>query len=118
MRIRIPHTLSALLAASAVSLACAQAAPAAVPAPAASTDPVASASRSEGPNLEITKLIVEQLIADPAMKGSKVTVQPEGDMITLTGVATNGDQKKRAAEIATALAGEGKVVNAIVPGDV
>jgi hypothetical protein len=78
------------------------------------SEPVASASRTEGADADLAKAIVDALIADSSMKHSKITVQPgDGGVITLTGVTLTRAQAKRAAEIATAHAGEGKVSNAI-----
>ncbi len=130
--------LVAALAASAASLAFAQAAPqttatpsaespstpAATPAwtpskdPVPSTltfvqEPVASSSRTAGADGELAKSIIDALTAEDSMKGSKITVQPENGSITLTGVVPSRAQVKRAGEIATQFAGEGKVVNAI-----
>ena len=84
---------------------------AAAQAPAA--DPIASTSRSDGPNGDIADRIAQGLNADTSMQGSKVTVAPDEDSITLTGVTKTRDQAKKAYEVATGIAGELRVVNAI-----
>ena len=73
-------------------------------------EPVASASKDD----DNAKAIVEALNGDASMKDSKITVQPTSEgTITLTGSTMTKAQAKRAAEVATAQVGEGKVVNAI-----
>lgn len=122
MKLRISQVVAALLASGTLSLASAQiAAPPAnqpeakLPQPPAGlvAEPVASASRTEGPGTEITNPIVQDLVADASLRNSKITVQPDGEVVLLTGVTQTRAQMKRAVEIATAKAGEGKVVNAI-----
>ena len=78
-----------------------------------SSDPIASTSRSDGPNGEIADRIAKDLNADTSMQGSKVTVAPDDDSITLTGVTKTREQSKKAYEVATGIAGELRVVNAI-----
>jgi osmotically-inducible protein OsmY len=113
MKPAISHLVAALLSAGAVSFACAQA-PQALQ---FADEPVASVSTADGPGGELATTIVKELIADPSLKGTKMTVQPENDTITLTGTTATRAQVKRAVEIATALAGEGKVINAILPDE-
>ncbi len=120
MKSRVPHVIAALLAAGAVPLALAQASPPAgatqLPQPPANlvAEPVASASRAEGPDADLAKAIVDALNADPALKHAKITVVPDTEgPIFLTGVTLTRAQTKRAVEIATSQAGEGKVANAI-----
>ena len=74
--------------------------------------PVASAAASLTSD-ELANAIVQDLVADSSLQGSKITVASEDGVITLTGVATKRAQSKRASEIAAARAGEGKVINAI-----
>lgn len=142
MKSRISHAIAAALAAGATSLAFAQAAPetttppsaepatpAAAPAvtpawtpsqplaPSTMTfvqEPVASLSRTDGPDAAVAKSIADALNAEPTMKNSKITVQPDNGTFTLTGVVPTREQVKKAGEIARQLAGEAIVVNAIV----
>jgi len=76
-------------------------------------EPAASAYRTDGPDAERVKPIVDALNAEASLKASKITVAPDQDVIYLTGVTISDAQRKRAMEIATQLAGEGKVANAI-----
>jgi hypothetical protein len=76
-------------------------------------EPTASASLAEGPDAERVKPIVEALNAEPSLKASKITVATDQDVVFLTGVTLSDAQRKRAMEIATQFAGEGKVANAI-----
>jgi osmotically-inducible protein OsmY len=107
---KMRHALTALLAAGALSLAHAQA-PAAPPAQAdLANQPVASVSRADA----TADAIVQALIAEDSMKGSKITVQPhDGGHIVLTGVTPTRAQVRTALEIATEHAGQGKVANAL-----
>ena len=138
MKQRFSYALVAALAAGATSLAFAQAvpettpapsaepsAPAATPAwtpsqpPAASTltfvqEPVASASRTDGAEAEMVKSILDALNAEPTLKNSKITVQPDNGTITLTGVVPTREAVKKAGEIAKQLGGQAIVINAIV----
>ena len=124
MKLRIPA--AALLLAAAVPLAWAQndPAPAAEFGPRPPTAPVEAnanadlaaapiaSSASASPD-EIGSAIVQELAADSSLQGSKITVASEDGVVTLTGVTAKKEQVRRAAEIATARAGEGKVINAI-----
>ena len=74
---------------------------------------VASAWTSIAPPAENLNAIVEALNAEPSLKDSKITVQPDGDNVLLTGVAQTREQVQRASEIASA--GGAKVVNVIRP---
>ena len=88
--------------------------PHAVPAMQFVPEPTASSSKTQGPDAERAKAIVDALNADASLKDSKITVQPtEDDTITLSGATMTRAQAKRAGEIAAAQAGEGKVINAI-----
>ena len=71
------------------------------------------AAGSRGPNAEVANAIVQALAADPQMKGSKITVGPEENLVLLTGVTKSIAQVARAMQIATELAGEGKVSNGL-----
>ncbi len=73
--------------------------------------PVASLA-SPNPD-ELASAVVQELVADSSLGGSKITVAAEDGVVTLTGVAVKKAQARRASEIATARAGEGKVINAI-----
>jgi hypothetical protein len=76
-------------------------------------EPIASASASVAGPSQTLEPIVQALNAEASLKGSKLTVAPDGETITLTGVTITRDQMKRAMEIVTSQAGEGKVANAI-----
>jgi hypothetical protein len=119
-------SIAALLAASVTSLAFAQqpstadpaAAPGqlnqAVPAVPYAPDAIASPIKREGASTDVESAIVQALNADASLKGSKITVAAEKEGVLLTGVATKA-QRKKATEIASATAGEGNVVNVILP---
>lgn len=135
---RIAYAIAAALAAGATSLAFAQAVPettqppSAEPSTPAATptwtpskevapsnltfvqEPVASLSRTEGADAEVAKSIADALNAEPTMKNSKITVQPDNGTFTLTGVVPTREQVKKAGEIAKQMAGESIVINAIV----
>ena len=76
---------------------------------------VASAWTSIAPPAENLNAIVQALNAEVSLKDSKITVQPDGDNVLLTGVAQSREQVQRASEIATAAAGGAVVVNAMRP---
>ena len=108
MRTRPAFSLAALVAATAAVWALAQA-----PAPATAyvDEPIASLATGAQAN-ERTNAVVQALNADASLKGSKLTVAPDGDdLVYLTGVTVTRDQMKRAMELAGS--GEGKAVNAI-----
>jgi Flp pilus assembly secretin CpaC len=120
------HAAAAALAASAAAFAAAQA-PADSPAIllpngdmhdtpryALTPESVASASVSGGADAGAVNSIVAALNAEPSLRGSKITVQPDNGTITLTGATRTPEQKARAVEIATQVAGEGNVVSAIL----
>jgi hypothetical protein len=106
MKPQIRHALAAALVAGAVPLAFAQAAPL----PNQVDEPAASVSKPD----DRANAIAQAINADDSLKHSKITVQPdEADVILLTGSASTEAQRLRATQIATAQAGEGKVVNTI-----
>ena len=120
------HVVAAAVAASAAALAAAQA-PANTPPTALpngdihdtpryalTPESVASASVSGGQQAEQINAIIASLNADPLMRGSKITVQPDGSAILLTGATETPEQKQRAMEIAIQVAGEGNVTSAIL----
>lgn len=73
-------------------------------------EPVASVSRDD----PVAGTIARALNAEPSLKSSKITVQPdENGVILLTGATMSEAQKIRATEIARAHAGEDKVVNTL-----
>ena len=90
---------------------------AAATAPAPASGTVASTSRADGPNAEIADRIAKEINADTSLQGSKVTVAPDADTITLTGVTRTRDQSKKVYEMAAGIAGEVRVINAIQPED-
>ena len=123
MKSRIPLYVSALVAAGSVSVAIAQGAqPSQQSAARASAisqlqfvqGPIATATKAQGADAQLADSIVKALDADPGMKDSKITVQPDNGTVFLTGATLTGAQKKRAGEIAIAQAGQGKVVNVIL----
>jgi BON domain len=77
-------------------------------------EPIATATRARGTDAQLGDAIVKALDADPSLKDSKITVQPENGKVTLTGATLTRAQKQRAGEIAMAQAGQGKVVNIIL----
>ena len=81
-------------------------------------DAIASASRTDGPNGELADRIVKEINADSAMAGAKVTVAPDAESITLTGVTKNREQAKKAYDTAMGIAGELRVINAIQPENI
>lgn len=77
-------------------------------------EPIASASKQE----DRADAIVQAMNADASLKGSKITVQPGDDgSILLTGATMSANQVKHAGDIATQQAGEGKVINTILPSE-
>ena len=94
--------LAAVLAASFAAVALAQ-------------EPVASAWTTIGPPAESLNAIVQALNADASLQNSKITVQPDGENVLLTGVAETLEQSQKASEIASAAAGGAVVVNVIRP---
>ena len=114
MKSRIPYAIAALLAAAAMPLAWSQAASTPQPAD-LSASPIASVSRAD----PMADSIAQALIAEPTMKDSKITVQPdENGVVLLTGVAPTEMQRIKAQDIAKAQAGEGKVINAITTEEI
>lgn len=114
MNLHISRTVAALLAASAVSIATA-----AAPTPNYVTAPIASSFKADGPQAEQMNTLVQALNGEASLQGSKITVQiDDGGNVLLTGATDSQEQAERAAQIATSQAGQGKVVNAIVPGRV
>jgi osmotically-inducible protein OsmY len=111
MKSPIFHVIAAALAAGAVSVAVAQT-PAPAPAMSFVQEPVATPAK---PDDQLVNSIVETLNSDASLKNSKITVQmePETGNVILTGSAMTKAQRQKAAELATAQAGEGKVINAI-----
>jgi osmotically-inducible protein OsmY len=130
MKSRIPLYVSVLVAAGSVSLAAAQGTRTAQQQPNAQSqpanaqpqspsmrfvqEPIATATKAQGADAELADSIVKALDADPAMKDSKITVQPDNGTVFLTGATLTRAQKKRAGEIAIAQAGQDKVVNVIL----
>ena len=121
MKSRIPLYVSVLVAAGSVSLAAAQGTQTAQQQPNAQSpsmrfvqEPIATATKAQGADAELADSIVKALDADPSMKDSKITVQPDKGTVFLTGATLTRAQKKRAGEIAIAQAGQDKVVNVIL----
>jgi len=110
MKSRIPHTLTALLLAGAVPFAYSQLTP-----PAGLVEePVASVSRSD----DVANAIAQELNADASLKSSKITVQPDEGGILLTGTTLTDTQTRRAIQVATTHAGQGKVSSGILSSDI
>ena len=76
-------------------------------------EPTASLATGAQGDTERLNAIVQALNAEASLKGSKLTIAPDGEALLVTGVTVTRDQMKRAVEIAASQAGEGKVVNAI-----
>jgi len=76
-------------------------------------EPVASALTGAAADDEIIKGVVAALNEDASLKGSKITVSTDKGVVTLTGVADNEQQAKKAVQLAVATAGDGNVVNII-----
>jgi hypothetical protein len=119
MKSQIPHSIAALAAAGAISLATAQVevSPAgSTPIPAFVDEPVASVAATAAPVEPRLKEVAQALNSDESLKGSKITVQLEDSGATLlTGAALTQEQAQRAAEIAAGPEGQAVVVNAILP---
>jgi osmotically-inducible protein OsmY len=81
------------------------------------TEPTASASKADGDDGALAKSVVDEMNADPSLKGSKITVQPEDGKLTLSGVTMTMDQAKKAEAIAVAKVGVENVTNAIRNAD-
>jgi hypothetical protein len=81
-------------------------------------EPVASVTAN--PNAPTTAIdaIANDLNAESSLKGSKITVQADNDIVYLTGAAKTEMQRIKASQIAVKHAGDGKVVNAIVGEEV
>jgi len=76
-------------------------------------EPVATALTGAAADDEIIKGVVAALNEDASLKGSKITVSTDKGVVTLTGVADNEQQAKKAVQLAVAKAGDGNVVNII-----
>lgn len=112
MNAYISRAIAVMLAAGSVSIVSAQVASS--PAPAFAPGPVASAASDTGDDKTLVDSIVGALNADASLKDSKVAVSAEKGTVTLTGATQTRAQRDKIAEIATAQAGEGKVVNAVL----
>ena len=110
MKSRIPHSLAAMLLASAVPVAYSQ------PSPPAGLvqEPVASASRSDA----VADAIVQELNADESLKHSKITVQPEENGVFLSGSTVTDSQARRAIQVASTHAGQGRVSSGILSSEI
>lgn len=76
-------------------------------------EPTASSSRTDGPDGQLGKSLVDAINGDASLKGSKVTVQPEEGKVTLSGVTESRAQAKRIGQIVAQQVGVENVVNAI-----
>ena len=102
MNAKLKYCAAALLACAAATFAFAQDA----------ATPIASTTKSAadaGP----LGVIAQALNADASLKGTKITVQTDGEAILLTGAANTTEQVKHATQIATAGANGAPVVNVI-----
>jgi len=102
MKAKLIHCTAALLASAAFAFAIAQ-------------EPIASAWTTTGPPAENLNAVVQALNADSSLQNMKITVQPDGENILLTGVSPTLEQSQKAAEIAKAASGAAIVVNVIRP---
>ncbi|HYC35017.1 MAG TPA: BON domain-containing protein [Usitatibacter sp.] len=128
MKFRLAHTLAAALLASTLPIAHSQTPVAAEARTSTATptdplmapqglvaEPVASVSKND----EVANAVAVALNADPALKNSKITVQPtEEGAILLTGSALNEAQRIRATEVARAHAPGGEVINTLAHDEV
>ena len=112
MKARIPHTLAVLLLAGAAPLAYSQSG--SQPPASLADAPVASVARSD----DMANSIAQALSADASLKNSKITVQLDDNAVLLTGATSTDAQRRKAGQIATSQAGEGKVVNAIMTDEI
>lgn len=76
-------------------------------------EPIATPLTGASADDEVIKGVVAALNEDASLKGSKITVSTDQGVVTLTGVADNEQQARKAAQIAVAKAGDGNVVNVI-----
>jgi len=106
MNAYISRAIAVMLAAGSVSIVSAQVAFA--PAP------VASAATTSGGDQALVDSIVGALNADPSLKDSKVTVSDDDGHILITGATKSREQRDKIVEIATAQAGEVKVVSSVL----
>ena len=76
--------------------------------------PVASAATGiPEANAQVANLIAQELAGDSSLGRSKITVSPFEEQIVLTGVTPTLQQQSRAMQVATNLAGQGNVINAL-----
>jgi hypothetical protein len=127
MKSRIPQAIAVIVAATAASLAGAydsqKSGDAYVYAPTTLgsrspqpyvSEPVASmAAGAQAGDAGHVTAIVEALNAEQSLKGSKLTVAPDGEKVLMTGVTVTREQMNRALDIAHSQAGDGNVTNAI-----
>ena len=112
MKPRIRNILAVLVVAGAAPLAYSQSG---TQAPASLADePIASVARPD----DLANAIAQALSADASLKNSKITVQLDDNAILLTGATSTDAQRRKAGQIATAQAGEGKVVNALMTDEI
>jgi len=84
-------------------------------APAFADEPIASPIATQSAIPDTVNAIVQALNAEATLRNAKITVQPDGENILLTGRADNRDQVQKATEIARASSNNAMVVNVIQP---
>ena len=113
MRVNIVSYPIGLLLLAAGTLAAAQ--PPTEKAPTFADEPIASAIATQNALPDAVNAIVQALNGESTLKNAKITVQPDGENILLTGRADNRDQVQKATEIARASSNNAMVVNVIQP---
>ncbi len=78
-------------------------------------EPVASTLNTNGPDAQLASDLAQALNQDGSFKDTKITVQPDGGVIYLTGAAPTEEMARHASEVVAARAGDAKVVNLIQP---
>jgi hypothetical protein len=81
-------------------------------------EPAASTYVKEGDDADLANRVVQALNADPSLKNSKITVQPEKGNVLLTGSVATTEQARLATALANGQVGNGTVVNAIQPDQI
>jgi len=81
-------------------------------------EPAASLSSDKAPGADVGKQLVEQINGDESLKGSKITIVPEQDAVTLVGSTQTVAQSRKIAQMAAEKVGVAKVTNALRPSEI
>jgi osmotically-inducible protein OsmY len=108
MNAPLSRAVAALIAAGSVSMVSAQVATNFAP------GPIASAATTTGGDQAVVDAIVSALNSDQSLKDSKITVADDDGNVLLTGATQTRAQKDKIMQIATANAGDAKVVNTVL----